>query len=289
MDALADQSADLGAVQLFANINPAALGNAYLFLLISLVLSIVFFVAARMNLVVTPNHHAKNYGLYVLMVVVALAIAATLENRIVSWAEPAIGYAFFPHLFILAAIHFWIYQEQQPWLITLGAASVIGSILVAIPVALSTSNVQLVHWVAAGLLIALIAYLSYYAIATKRGFIKARSIYVDSNETIIHKVHQRPWLGLPQWVFLTVASIALATLNASAGTGGIAAVTAVAVFIQSVILLGMTSVVCAIPAGVYWLAHRHWMPELTRFVWLVWLVVGFAFSYRNFLSGISAF
>ena len=29
---------------------------------------------------------------------------------------------------------------------------------------------------------------------------------------------------------------------------------------------------------------RHtWMPQLTRFVWVVWLVVGFAFTYGNYL------
>jgi hypothetical protein len=26
------------------------------------------------------------------------------------------------------------------------------------------------------------------------------------------------------------------------------------------------------------------MPELTRFVWLVWMVVGFAFTYGNILT-----
>jgi hypothetical protein len=28
------------------------------------------------------------------------------------------------------------------------------------------------------------------------------------------------------------------------------------------------------------------MPELTRFAWLVWLVVGFAYTYGNFLNGL---
>ena len=29
------------------------------------------------------------------------------------------------------------------------------------------------------------------------------------------------------------------------------------------------------------------MPELTRFVWLVWIVVGFAFTYGNYLTTLS--
>jgi hypothetical protein len=49
----------------------------------------------------------------------------------------------------------------------------------------------------------------------------------------------------------------------------------------------VTTAVCAVPAGSYWLARKAWMPELTRFVWLVWIVVGFAFTYGNYLSSLS--
>ena len=52
-------------------------------------------------------------------------------------------------------------------------------------------------------------------------------------------------------------------------------------------MLCITGLVCAIPATTYWLAHKHWMPELTRFVWLVWIVVGFAFTYGNFLTSLN--
>ena len=52
---------------------------------------------------------------------------------------------------------------------------------------------------------------------------------------------------------------------------------------RSILLLGITALVSAIPAATYWLARHSWMPELTRFVWVVWLVVGFAFTYGNYL------
>ena len=45
--------------------------------------------------------------------------------------------------------------------------------------------------------------------------------------------------------------------------------------------------VSAVPAASYWLARKTWMPELTRFAWLVWIVVGFAFTYGNYLNTLS--
>ena len=43
-------------------------------------------------------------------------------------------------------------------------------------------------------------------------------------------------------------------------------------------LLFITALVCAVPAGAYWFMRKTWMPELTRFVWLAWLVIGFALA-----------
>ena len=36
----------------------------------------------------------------------------------------------------------------------------------------------------------------------------------------------------------------------------------------------------------YWFARKAWMPELTRFAWLAWIVVGFAFTYGNYLTSL---
>ena len=41
------------------------------------------------------------------------------------------------------------------------------------------------------------------------------------------------------------------------------------------------------PAVSYWLSRKAWMPELTRFVWLVWIVVGFVFTYGNYLTNLN--
>jgi len=46
----------------------------------------------------------------------------------------------------------------------------------------------------------------------------------------------------------------------------------------------VTALVCAVPAVGYWLTRKAWMPELTRFAWLAWIVVGFAFTYGNYLN-----
>ena len=45
--------------------------------------------------------------------------------------------------------------------------------------------------------------------------------------------------------------------------------------------------VCAVPAAGYWVTRKAWMPELTRFVWLAWIVVGFALTYGNYLSSLA--
>jgi hypothetical protein len=52
-------------------------------------------------------------------------------------------------------------------------------------------------------------------------------------------------------------------------------------------MLGVTALVCAVPAGGYWAARKAWMPELTRFVWLAWTAVGFTLTYGNYLNSLA--
>jgi hypothetical protein len=262
----------------------AALGGAYVFLLGSVVLTIAAFVFARSYLVVSPNRAARHYGLYVVMALATLAVAAVLERELVPQLATTLPYAAVPQLLILIAIHLRIYYDQQPWLISLGAAAAAGTVGTMLVAAVVTDLIHVAHWLSMALLTALLAYLWVSSISTKRGFIKAQSIYIESKEgTSAKPTPQRPWLGLPQWVALSCASLLLTTLNAVLRGSGLAQVPALDVIGQSSLLLGVTATVCAIPASTYWLAHKHWMPELTRFVWLVWVVVGFAFTYSNFL------
>ena len=186
-------------------------------------------------------------------------------------------------------IHLWIYYDQQPWLIALGAASVIGSLLTFGILAATVGTVEIAHWLLLVLLSGLLGYLWYHSISTKRGFTKAKSIYIDSKETRqVRILAQKPWLGLPQWVALGLASVVLSMVNAILQGSGIADVPAMAVMLQSVLIIATTSAVCSVPAITYWVAHKHWMPELTQFVWLVWIVVAFAFTYGNFLTSLNS-
>jgi hypothetical protein len=264
-----------------------SLGSAYIVFLASMVLSAAAFTASRMWLVVTPNRPAKDYGLYIVVVLVSLGIAATLESELVPDQATTLQYAMFPQLVVLVALHLWIYYDQQPWLVAAGASSIVASMAVVSIGAVVVDRLHLAHWLTITLLTVLLGYLSYFSISTKRGFLKARSIYVDSKETFAHRsLQQTPWLGLPQWVALISASILLAMINAALQGRGIADIPAVGVFTESMLMLVITCLVCAIPATTYWFAHKHWMPELTRFVWLVWIVVGFAFTYGNFLTSL---
>jgi hypothetical protein len=98
---------------------------------------------------------------------------------------------------------------------------------------------------------------------------------------------QKPWLGLPQWVGLVAASVSLGVANSLLQGRGLEELPAVDVAAESGLLLFVTALVCAVPAGAYWVMRKAWMPELTRFVWLAWLVIGFALTYGNYLTSLT--
>jgi hypothetical protein len=276
------------AIEMLANrgIDLAALGGAYLVFLANLVLTIAFFVGSRSWLVISPNRVAKHYGLYVVVVASSLIVATVLENQLVPrQAAAVLPYAAIPHLAILLMVHLWIYYKPEPWLIAVGAsanAAMIATIAVA---SLAGGPVRAPHWLSAAVLAALLGYLSYRSISTQRGFVKARSIYASSKERGEGRpAPQVPWLGLPQWAALIGASVGLAILNSLLQGRGLDEIRAVAIVGQSASMLLATACIGTIPATTYWLAHKQWMPELTRFVWLAWIVVGFAFTYGNVLT-----
>lgn len=266
-----------------------AFGGAYLILLANLIVAVGLFLSSRALLVITPNLAAKRYGLYVVVVLLSLIVATGLENALLPTESPALQYAAVPHLALLLVMHLWIYYRHEPWLIGLGAAALIGAgIVVAITAAVST-QVHPAHWITIGLLYALVGNLWFHSISTKRAFTRAASIYIATKERQEGPISpQTPWLGLPQCLALVAASLALAAVNSVLRGRVVAEIPAVQVLAESAFLLGVTTLVCAVPAATYWLAHKHWMPELTRFTWLVWLVVGFAFTYGNYLTGLQA-
>jgi len=98
---------------------------------------------------------------------------------------------------------------------------------------------------------------------------------------------QKPWLGLPQCVGLVAASVGLGVANSLLQGRGLEELPAVDVAVESGLLLFTTAFVCAVPAGAYWFMRKTWMPELTRFVWLAWLVIGFALTYGNYLTSLT--
>jgi hypothetical protein len=268
-------------------IDLTTLGAAYLALLGNLVLAIAGFVAARSYLVITPNRASRDYGIYVAVLLSTLLIATALENELLPQDFVTLQYVAVPHLALLLLIHLWIAFRQEPWLIALGGASAAGAVIVVAAAAMIGGQARPAHWLALGLFLVLIAFLWFKSVSTKRGFLRARSIYVASKERPDPAVApQKPWLGLPQWVALIAASVSLAALNSILRGSALLQIPAVQVLVESAVVLTATALVCAVPAVSYWLARRAWMPELTRFVWLVWLVVGFAFTYGNYLTSL---
>jgi hypothetical protein len=248
-----------------------------------LVAAIGGFIAARSRLVISPNKAAKYYGLYVVMVLATLGIATALENEIVRDGA-VLQYTVLPQILLVALIHLWIYYDHQPWLIALGASANAGALVAAVIAAGFGAEVQIAHWATLAVLTGLLAYVARYAISTRAAFMAATSIYAESKEGVVAVVPQTPWLGLPQWIALVAASIVLALVNAVLRGDDISNLPAIKVASESTLMLAVTFAVGAVPAAIHWLAHRNWMPELTRFVWLVWMVVGFAFTYGNILT-----
>jgi hypothetical protein len=285
MDAVLGSGSHWSAVLSARGVGFASLGAAYLALLLNVSLAAAGYVAARAHLVISPNRAARDYGMYVTAVLVTLLIATVLENELLPSPAGVLQYVAAPHLLLLLLVHLAICYRQEPWLIALGAAALGGALLTAALLALGTSSVRAAHGFAGAALAALLALLAVKSISTKRGFIRAKSIYISSKETLdAAATPQKPWLGLPHWLGLAAGSALLAAANSVLGGARVAEIPALEVAFQAGLLLAATALLCAVPAGTYWLARRNWMPDLTRFAWLVWLVVGFAFTYGNYLS-----
>jgi hypothetical protein len=266
-----------------------SLGVAYLFFLGTVAFTAGLFMAARSHLVVAPNRFARDYAEYVTTVCATLLVATILENELLPGQAPALVYVAFPQLLLLMLLHVWIGYRQEPWLIELGASTILASLIVVGLAAALTDSVRIAHVVTLVVFVALLGFLWVKSVSTKRGFMKASSIYITSKESFdpSDPEPQKPWLGWVQWAALVGASVLLAVLNSTLRGRGLDQIPAVDVALQSTLLVVVTALVCAVPALAYWIARKAWMPELTRFAWLVWIVVGFAFVYGNYLSSLN--
>jgi hypothetical protein len=263
------------------------LGAAYLALLATSVLTIAVFLAARNLLVISPNRGSRDYGIYVSLALAALLIALVLENESLTAGGATLHYVIVPQLIMLMGLHLWIWRRQEPWLVALGAASTTATIIVGILLGLATDLLGPAYSVTLLVLAGLLAFLWLKAISTQRAFVRASSIYIGSKETPgVATAPQKPWLGLPQCVTLIAASLALGIANSLLRGRGLEEIPAVEVAAESGLILVLTALVCAVPAISYWLTRKAWMPELTRFVWLAWIVVSFALTYGNYLSSL---
>jgi hypothetical protein len=265
----------------------AALGAAYLALLATAAMTIALFFAARKLLVVSPNRSSRDYGIYVSLTLAALLIAIVLENESLPAGSATLHYVIVPQLVALLGLHLSIWRRQEPWLVTLGAAAASATIIVGSVFSLSLQLLGPAYGITLMLLAALLGFLWWKAISTQRGFMKASSIYIGSKETGgAPPTPQQPWLGWPQWAALCAASLALGVANALLRGRGLEEIPALDVALESGLLLAVTALVCAVPAISYWVSRKAWMPELTRFVWLAWIVVGFALTYGNYLNNL---
>jgi len=281
-------SFELAAVFAERGVNLATLGVAYLIFIATAVLTTAGFYTARSKLVISPNRGSRDYGNYVASALAAIIIAIVLENESLPKGSATLHYAIVPHLVALLSLHVWISYRLEPWLVTLGAAATAATIVVGTTIGIATGLLGPAYWIALALLSTLLGFLWWRAISTQNAFVNASSIYMASKETLgAAVVPQKPWLGLPQWAALVTASVALGAANSLLQGRGLEELPAVDVAAKSGLLLALTALVCAVPAWVHWVMRKTWMPELTRFVWLAWLVIGFALTYGNYLASLS--
>ena len=281
-------SFDLSSEFAERGIDLATLGAAYLILIATAGLTMAAFYAARSQLVVSPNRGSRDYGIYVSLTLAALLIATVLENETLPAGSATLHYVLLPQLFALMGLHLSIWYSQEPWLVTLGAAATAATVAVGAVLGLASELLGPAYWIALLVLGALLAFLWWKAVSTQRAFVNASSIYMISKETSgPATAPQTPWLGLAQWVALIAASLALGVANSLLRGSALEEMPALEVAAESVLLLAVTALVCAVPAGGYWLTRKAWMPELTRFVWLAWIIVGFALTYGNYLSSLA--
>jgi hypothetical protein len=266
----------------------ATLGAAYLAFLATTVVTIAAFFAARNLLVISPNRGARDYGIYVSLTLATLLIAIVLENESLPRGSVSLHYVVVPQLLTLLGLHLSIWYRQEPWLVTLGGAATAATIVVGMLLAFGTELLGPGYWIALLLLAALLGFLWRKAVSTQRGFTSATSIYIGSKETVATATAaQKPWLGLAQWVALVAASAALALGNSLLRGRGLEEIPPMEVLAESGLLLLVTAFVCAVPAVGYWVTRKAWLPDLTRFVWLAWIVVGFALTYGNYLDSVA--
>ena len=131
---------DLTAALNSRGISFASLGAAYLVFIGTCIATAALFSAARKHLVVAPNRQSRNYALYVIAVLCTLLIATALENELSAAAVPTLRYVAYPQIALLLALHIWIAYRTEPWLIQLGASSLVGSALVAASAAAATES-----------------------------------------------------------------------------------------------------------------------------------------------------
>jgi hypothetical protein len=263
----------------------ASLGGAYLVLLATVVLTGGAFIAARHYLVISPNRWTRDHGVYASWLLATLLIATLLENETLPHGSATTHYAALPQLLLLLGLNAWIWKRQEPWLVALGASANATTIVVTVMLALTTHLIGAAYVATALVLAALLVLLWLKAVSTKSQFLHADTIYIASKEMPDAVVApQKPWLGLPQWAALIAASVGLAVGNSLLRGAALEEIPATEVAGEALLLLGVTALVGAVPAVTYWLLRKTWMPELTRLVWLAWMVTGFAFTYGNYLT-----
>jgi hypothetical protein len=281
-------SFDVSALLAQRGVDLTALGGAYVALLATAALTIAAFYAARHLLVISPNRGSRDYGIYASWTLAAVLVAIVLENELRSTGGAALHYAIVPQVVALMALHVAIARRQEPWLIALGAAAAAATIAVGVLLAVGTSLLGPPYWIALLALAGLLVFLWLKAVSTQRAFVHADTIYLRSKETLGDAATpQKPWLGLPHWVALIAASVALGVANSLLRGRALEEIPVFEVASESGLVLAVTALVCAVPAVSYWVARKAWMPELTRLVWLAWMVVGFALTYGNYLSSLS--
>ena len=248
------------------------------------------FFAARSLLVISPNRGSRDYGIYVSWTLAALLIAIVLENELLPADGAALHYVIVPQLAALMGLHLWIWYRQEPWLVALGGAATTATIARG---RRARAHDELARAGATGSRCSCSrrcsSFLWLKAVSTQARVREGELDLPSSKETLGRRGRAAEAVARPA----AVGGAARGERARSASRTRCSAAAGSRRFRRSrwppsrASCLLVTALVCAVPAASYWLTRKAWMPELTRFVWLAWIVVGFALTYGNYLSSLA--
>ena len=265
----------------------ATFGIAYAVFITALVVGVLLYGLYRWQMVVDTGPRTRRYSVAMMILTLLYLISTVLENEVLGTLASNLPYEAFPHALVLLGFHWWAYRDGQPATATFALCFATATLAAgAAFFALGWIAVRAGQWAGGGGAAILALYTFVKCSATKRSFVDA-SYFTETLSDI--PAARRPFFSIRLTPLHHGMALVVATLAAAVGMellqGNPASeLMALELFVDLALVLGATAVLTSVPVGAYWLAQHRVMPDLGWTVWVVWLLVAFALTYRAYLA-----